>query len=119
MVSQAMMSLQGHDIPLGRSTGDQNTRLKIFDIIKPYCFSTEELAEVYAADSVTRTCWLETFTNSQKGIIGTSLLGLAKEEFRTKFFPADGAYPAKKNAALIGLPPSTSFLERLVLYEVI
>jgi hypothetical protein len=109
MVSQAMMSVQGHDIPLGRSTEDQNMRIKIFDIIKPYCFSTEELAIVNEADSFTRTCWLEMFTSLQEGIIGTSLLGLAKDEFRTKISPSDGAYASKKNAALTGIPPFTSF----------
>ncbi len=114
-----MMSVQGHDIPLSRSTRDKNMRIKIFDIVKPYCFSTEELAIMNEADSFTRTGWLETFTNSQKGIIGTSLLGLVKDEFRTNFFPSDGVYPSKIKAALIGLPPSTSFWERLVLYEVI
>jgi hypothetical protein len=71
---------------------------------------------VNAADPVARPYWLETKT--QKGINGTSLLGLAKDEFRAEVFPSKGAYPLKKTR-LIGIPPSTSFLERLLLYEAI
>lgn len=114
MVSQAMMSVVGHEIPLGRSTADQVLRNQIFDIIHPYCLSPDDLKFVNEADSREKTLWLETFTNTQKGMIGTSLLGLAKDQFRTNFFPSNGAYPASDYAALLGLPPGKSFLERLV-----
>jgi hypothetical protein len=91
MVSQAMMSLVGHEIPLGRSTADQVLRVEVFDIIHPYCLSPDDLEIVNEADVITKTLWLETFTNTQKGLLGTSLLGLAKDQFRTNFFPSNGA----------------------------
>ena len=114
MVSQAMMSLVGHEIPLGRSTADQELRFEVFDIIHPYCLSPEDMEIVNGVDSMTKVLWLETFTNTQKGMLGTSLLSLAKDRFRANFFPSNGAYPATDFAEMIGLPPGKSILERLV-----
>jgi hypothetical protein len=79
--SQAMMSVAGHEIPLGKLTGDIMLRNMIFDIIHPYCLSPEDMKIVNEADHRKKTLWLETFTNTQKGIIGTSLLNSAKTEF--------------------------------------
>ena len=115
MVSQAMMSLVGHEIPLGRSTADQELRFEVFDIIHPYCLSPEDMEIVNGVDPMTKVLWLETFTNTQKGMLGTSLLSLAKDQFRANFFPSNGAYPATDFAEMIGLPPGKSILQRLVL----
>jgi hypothetical protein len=115
MVSQAMMSLVGHEIPLGRSTADQELRFEVFDIIHPYCLSPEDMEIVNGVDSMTKVLWLETFTNTQKGLLGTSLFALAMSQFRTNFFPSNGAYPASDFAEMIGLPPGKSILNRLVL----
>ena len=114
MVSQAMMSLAGYEIPLGRSTADQVLRLEVFNIIHPYCLSPEDMEIVNESDPITKILWLETFTNTQKGLLGTSLFALAKSQFRTNFFPSNGAYPASDFAAMLGLPPGKSILERLV-----
>ncbi len=117
MVSQAMMSRAGYEIPLGRSTADQVLRFEVFDIIHPYCLSPEDMEIVNESGPITKILWLETFTNTQKGLLGTSLLrlALAKEQFRTNFFPSNGAYPASDFAEMLGLPPGKSILERLVL----
>ena len=81
------MSVAGHEIPLGKSTGDIMLRNMIFDIIHPYCLSPEDMKIVNEADHREKNLWLETFTNTQKGIIGTSFLNLAKDEFRSSFSP--------------------------------
>ncbi len=114
MVSQAMMSLVGHEIPLGRSAADQELRFEVFEIIHPYCLSPEDMEIVNGADLITKALWLETFTNTQKGMLGTSILSLAKDQFRTNFFPSNGAYPASDFAQMIGLPSGKSILNRLV-----
>jgi len=100
MVSQAMMSPVGHEIPLGRSTADQELRFEVFDIIHPYCLSPEDMEIVNGAELNTKV---------------TSLLSLAKDQFRANFFPSNGAYPATDYAEMIGLPPGKSILQRLVL----
>jgi hypothetical protein len=35
-VVQAMMSINGYDIPLGRTTKDNTLRQEVFDLIAPY-----------------------------------------------------------------------------------
>ncbi len=67
---------------------------------------------VNEADRREKNLWLETFTNTQKGIIGTSLLNLAKDEFRAIFFPNNGASPPSFFGKQLGLPPGKSLLER-------
>jgi len=46
-----MMSVAGHEIPLGRSTADQMLHSQIFYIIHPYCLSPDDLKYVNEADS--------------------------------------------------------------------
>ena len=106
------MSVAGHEIPLGKSTGDIMLRSMIFDIIHPYCLSPEDMKVVNEADHRVKNVWLETFTNTQKGIIGTSFLNLAKDEFRSSFFPNNGAYPPSFYGKQLGLPAGKSMLER-------
>ena len=82
MVSQAMMSLVGHEIPLGRSTADQELRFEVFDIIHPYCLSPEDMEIVNGAELNTKVMWLETFTNMQKEMLGTRLLYINLHYFK-------------------------------------
>ncbi len=106
------MSVASHEIPLGKSTGDIMLRSLIFDIIYPYCLSPEDMKIVNEADHREKNLWLETFTNTQKGIIGTSLLNLAKDEFPSSFFPNNGASPPTFYGKQLGLQPGKSMLER-------
>jgi hypothetical protein len=52
--------------------------------------------------------WLQSFTNTQKGVIYTSLLTNAKDWLRKKYFPSGGTYPSSLYAELLGLPPDMS-----------
>ena len=113
MVSQAMMSVVGHELPLGKSSEDQILRDRIFNLIAPYCLSTEDMEELETFSRREMDVWLQSFTNTQKGVIFTSLLSNAKELFRKKYFPSTGAYPATANAELLGLPAGHTILERL------
>jgi hypothetical protein len=113
MVSQAMMSVVGHEIPLGKSSEDQILRDRIFQMIAPYCLSTEDMEELDTFSKREMDVWLQSFTNTQKGVIFTSLLSNAKELFRKKYFPSTGACPASANAELLGLPAGHTILERL------
>ena len=113
LLSQAMMSVVGHELPLGKSSEDQILRDRIFNLIAPYCLSTEDMEEVETFSRREMDVWLQSFTNTQKGVIFTSLLSNAKEWFRKKYFPSAGAYPATSYAELLGLPAGRSILERL------
>ena len=113
MFTQVMMSVAGMDLPLGKSSKDQLLRERVYNIIAPYCMSKEDMEEVEAFSERERNLWLESFTNTQKGLIFTSLFSNAKDWFRQKYFPSGGAYPASTYANLIGLPPGKSILERL------
>ena len=113
MVSQAMMSVVGHEIPLGKSSEDQILRDRIFNMIAPYCLSTEDMEELETFSKREIDVWLQSFTNTQKGVIFTSLLSNAKELFRKKYFPSAGTCPASANAELLGLPAGHTILERL------
>jgi hypothetical protein len=110
-VVQAMMSIRGYDIPLGRTTKDNALRQEVFDIIAPYVLSAE-IRMVNETDPHNRNLWFETFTNSQKGVLFTSLNGLAKDYYRKNYFPDNGAYPPVEFASLLGLPSGMSFLVR-------
>ncbi len=108
------MSVVGHELPLGKSTEDQILRDRIFNMIAPYCLSTEDMEDLETFSERERDVWLQSFTNTQKGVIFTSLLSNAKEWFRKKKkFPSAGAYPATSYAELLGLPAGHTILERL------
>jgi hypothetical protein len=79
LLSQAMMSVVGHELPLGKSSEDQILRDRIFNLIAPYCLSTEDMEEVETFSRREMDVWLQSFTNTQKGVIFTSLLSNAKE----------------------------------------
>jgi hypothetical protein len=68
MVSQAMMSVVGHDseIPLGKSSEDKILRDHIFNMVAPYCLSTEDMGEVGAFSKREIDVWLQSFTRTQK-----------------------------------------------------
>ncbi len=106
------MSIVGYDIPLGRTTKDNTLRQEVFDLIAPYVLSAEEIQMVDETDPQIRGLWFETFTNSQKGVLFTSLNALAKEFYRKFYFPDNGTCPPPEFAALLCLPPGMSFLAR-------
>ena len=109
---QAMMSVRGYDIPIGKTKTEVLARQELFDIIHPYVLSAEDMKIVNREDEHVRALWFETFTNAQKGVLLTSLGILSKEEFSTNFFPPKGSLPPPECAALMGLPPGKSFLHR-------
>jgi hypothetical protein len=111
-VVQTMLSRRGYDIPLGRTTVERAARQEVFDIIAPYFLSAEGLQTVEQADQEEVALWLETFTNTQKGLLYTSLNILAKEHCITTSFPPNGAIPPPHHAAQLGLPAGKSFLSR-------
>ena len=111
---QCMMSERGYDIPVGKSSADQKARQEIFDIIAPYIFSAEDMRIIHDESETGRILWLETFTNTQKGILFTGLNLLAKDEYSTRFFPRGGALPAPDYAKMLGLPPGKTFLSRYI-----
>ena len=42
------MAKFGYDVPYQRKPNDATKRLEIFEIIKPYCFSQQDLREIEA-----------------------------------------------------------------------
>ncbi len=46
MVLQAMVSVVGHEIPLGKSSEGQILLNHIFNMVAPYCLSTDDMEEV-------------------------------------------------------------------------
>ena len=108
---QACMSLCGADLPLGRSTEDKKMRRAIFDVIAPYIMSAADMLAVQEAGDQIKDLWLETFTNSQKVMINSTLNAEAKAYF-DHFFPSKGNIPAVKYANLLGLGPGESILHR-------
>ena len=77
---QCMMSIRGYDIPVGKAAADQKARQERLDIIAPYIFSPEDMRIIHEEREAGRALWLETFTNSQKGMLFTSLNIPAKDE---------------------------------------
>jgi hypothetical protein len=84
MVSQATMSVVGHEIvseiPLGKSSEDQILRHRIFNMVAPYFLSTESMEEVGAFSKREIDVWIQSFTNTQKGLH-------LKESFTPASFP--------------------------------
>ena len=72
------MSMYGVDMPMGRTAHDKKMRRDVFDVIHPYVMSAADMAEVALAGQQVLDLWLETFTNSQKVMIGTTLNWEAK-----------------------------------------
>ena len=75
-----MMSVRGYDIQVGKSAADQKARQEIFDIIAQYIFSPEDMRIIHEESEPVRALCLETFSNSQKGMLFTSLNIPAKDE---------------------------------------
>jgi hypothetical protein len=61
-----------------------------------------------------KSLWLETFTNSLKGMLHNNLNINAKHEFAGNFFPPRGALPPPDFGALLGLETGKSILHRQV-----
>ena len=108
---QANMSMYGVDMPMGRTAHDKKMRRDVFDVIHPYVMSEADMAEVAAAGHQVLDLWLETFTNSQKVMIGSTLNAEAKRYFN-RFFSSEGNIPSEKYGALVGLGPGQSILHR-------
>ena len=109
---QVMMSLRGADLPLGKTTADQDARQEVYDIICRYVMSEEDMDVVSQEDPQVRALWFETFTNSQKGMFQTSLNSLSKSFCAATYFPPNGASPLPEYLKLLGLPAGKSFLGR-------
>ena len=108
---QMSMSKCGVNLPMGRSTEDKKMRRKIFDVIAPYIMSPDDMVVVQQAGDQIKDLWLETFTNSQKVMINSTLNAEAKS-FCDHFFPGKGNIPSVKYANLLGLKPGHSILHR-------
>ena len=108
---QGCLSLYGFNIPLGRSAEDKKMRREIFDLIAPYVMSAADMLVVQEAGDQIKDLWLETFTNSQKVMINSTLNAAAKAYF-DHFFPSKGNIPSVKYANLVGLGPGQSILHR-------
>ncbi len=78
---QVSMSLFGFDVPMGRTTADKKMRRNVFDIIHPYIMSPDDMVVVQEAGDQIKDRWLETFTNSQKVMIHSTLNATAKSYF--------------------------------------
>ena len=106
---QMSMSKCGVNLPMGRSTEDKKMRRAIFDVIAPYIMSAADMLAVQEAGDQIKDLWLETFTNSQKVMINSTLNAEAKAYF-DHFFPGKGNIPSVKYANLVGLGPGESIL---------
>ena len=111
---QAMLSEYGYDFPTGRSMTAINQRNEIFEIIHPYVLSADDLDTVQQTHPGIKGLWLETFTNSLKGMLHNNLNINAKHEFAGNFFPPRGALPPPDFGALLGLGTGKSILHRQV-----
>jgi hypothetical protein len=111
---QAMLSEYGYDFPTGRSMTAINQRNEIFEIIHPYVLSADDLVTVQQTQPGIKGLWLETFTNSLKGMLHNNLNINAKHEFAGNFFPPRGALPPPDFGALLGLETGKSILHRRV-----
>ncbi len=64
-----MLSEYGNDFPTGRSKTATNARNEIFEITHPYIISEDDLVTVLWTDPGIKALWLETITNSLKGML--------------------------------------------------
>ena len=111
-VLQAMLSLKGYDIPVGRTASEKLTREEVFNLIAPYFLSSEDMETIGEADPEEMALWLETFTNTQKGLLYTSLNVATKSFCIDNYFPCKGSVPTPEHAAELGLPSGKSILSR-------
>ena len=81
---QASKSILGSDVPLGKSAIDKANHRIMFETIHPYTMSPEDMAEITApeAGDQVKDLWLESFTATQKEMIGTTLNYYAKQYFQ-------------------------------------
>ncbi len=113
---QASMSVLGYDVPtadvpVGTSAIDKTKRRDRFKIIHPYIMSPEDIAEVEESGNRVEDLWLESFTATQKGMIGTTPNFCTKQYFQD-CFPSKGLIPNKKYGFLVGLPAGSTILQR-------
>ena len=97
---QASMSLLGYDVPLGKSATDKARRREVFEIIHPYIMSPADMEEVEEAGVEVKDLSLESFTATQKGMLGTTLSYYTKQYFQY-FFPSKGLIPNNKYGYLV------------------
>ena len=107
-----MLSLKGYDIPVGRTGDEKLTREEVFNLIAPYFLSSEDMETIGEADPEEMALWLETFTNTQKGLLYTSLNVATKSFCIDNYFPCKGSIPTPEHAAELGLPSGKSILSR-------
>ena len=108
---QASMSMHSINVPLGKTAADKRKRKEVFEIIHPYIMSPADMEEVEEAGVEVKDLWLESFTATQKGMIGTTLSYYTKQYFQY-FFPSRGLIPNNKYGSLVGLPPGATILQR-------
>ena len=108
---QVSMTLYGFEVPCGRNQLAASRRKKIFDIIAPYVLSQEDIDAVAERTQYVRDIWLESMANAVRTMLYSKLQTRTKD-FLRRFFPSNGLLPTKKHAAMIGLPPNTSILDR-------
>ena len=82
---QACMSKYGMNVPLSKTLTDKRSRKDVFDIIHPYTLSAADMEEVVAAGEQQIELWLESFTATQKGLLGTTLSFYSKQYFQYFF----------------------------------
>ena len=106
---QACMSMCCVDLPNGRSTEDKKMHRTIFDVIAPYIMSADDRVVKQQAGDQINDIWLETFTNSQRAMI-SSTLNVEAISFFDRFFPGKGKVPSAKYGTLVGLGSGKSIL---------
>ncbi len=77
------------------------------------CFSIKSILSFFLSQRTEpgiKALWLETFTNSLKGMLHKILKINAKHEFAGNFFPPRGALPPRDFGSLLGLEFGTSIL---------
>jgi hypothetical protein len=74
--------------------------------------SADDLVTVQQTNPGIKGLWLETFTNSLKGMLHNNLNINAKQKFAGNFFPPRGALPPPDFGALLGLELGKSILHR-------
>jgi hypothetical protein len=109
--TQVSMSMFGFDVPCGRNQVAASRRKKIFDVIAPYVMSQEDIDTVASRPAYLRDLWLESFANAARTMLSSKLQIRTKELLR-KFFPSNGLLPTKRHAALIGMAPNATILDR-------
>ena len=81
------MSVAGHEIPLGKTTGDILLRSMIFDIIHPYCLSPEDMKVVNEADHREKTCGSKHLLIHKKELLAQACLIWPRTNFDQVFSP--------------------------------